>query len=315
MEIKLKLPFARNSAVDEYDVVQMKKALNRLGYYFPYEKVGITSMADHGVFEALKNFQKDHHLPATGTAKPEDETVKALNKEASKTPDGQYIWRTVEDGKVRAAHAQYNRKIRAWSDSPDPGEDYNCRCWAEPLDARDIPIVNLSKDRIRSIVNNIPTRFEIEEGASSGDEAPWYKDIYTAQKVLKKYTSIIDLMAKKHNLDPDLIRAVMWAENARGSYWGAGYVLDEMKASETIMPMNINKDIWYKLVSDDSNDLYSPVQNIEAATILLKRIQDRIVNPTPEKIAAIWHFIGHEKTNNYSAYVGRVYKEKPWIAE
>jgi hypothetical protein len=122
-------------------------------------------------------------------------------------------------------------------------------------------------------------------------------------------------MAKKHNLDPDLIRAVMWAENARGSYWGAGYVLDEMKASETIMPMNINKDIWYKLVSDDSNDLYSPVQNIEAATILLKRIQDRIVNPTPEKIAAIWHFIGHEKTNNYSAYVGRVYKEKPWIAE
>lgn len=83
----------------------MKKALNRLGYYFPYEKVGITSMADHGVFEALKNFQKDYHLPATGTAKPEDETVKTLNKKASKTPDGQYIWRTVEDGKVRAAHA------------------------------------------------------------------------------------------------------------------------------------------------------------------------------------------------------------------
>lgn len=195
------------------------------------------------------------------------------------------------------------------------GEDYNCRCWAEPIDVRYLPIVNLSKDRINSIVNNTPARFEIEKTTSSSDAAPWYEDTRTAQKALKEHNAIIDLMAKKHNLDPDLIRAVMWAENARGSYWGAGYVLDEMKASETIMPMNINKDIWYKLVSDDSNDLYSPVQNIEAATILLKRIQDRIVNPTPEKIAAIWHFIGHEKTNNYSAYVGLVYKERPWIAE
>ncbi|MBL8637836.1 MAG: hypothetical protein JNN09_05005 [Alphaproteobacteria bacterium] len=120
-------------------------------------------MADRGVFEALKAFQKDHGLSATGTAKPDDETIKALNKEASKTPDGQYIWRTVEDGKVRAAHAQYNRTMRAWSDAPDPGEDYNCRCWAEPIDVRYLPIVNLSKDRINSIVNNTPARFEIEK--------------------------------------------------------------------------------------------------------------------------------------------------------
>ena len=134
MKIELSKPFASNSLVEEYDVVQMKKALNRLGYYFPYEKVGITGIADKDVFETLKKFQKDHNLPATGTAKPDDETIKALNKEASKTPKGQYIWRTVEDGKVRAAHAQYNRKIRAWSESPDPGEDYNCRCWAEPVE-------------------------------------------------------------------------------------------------------------------------------------------------------------------------------------
>lgn len=133
MKIELSKPFASNSIVEEYDVIQMKKALNRLGYYQPYEKAGITSIADHGVFEALKEFQKDHNLPATGTAKPDDETVKALNKEASKTPEGQYIWRTVEDDKVRGSHAQYNRTIRDWNDSPDPGEDFNCRCWAEPV--------------------------------------------------------------------------------------------------------------------------------------------------------------------------------------
>ena len=134
MNIELSKPFASNGIVDEYDVIQMKKALNRLGYYQPYEKIGVTDIADKGVFEALKAFQKDHTLPATGTAKPDDGTVKALNKEAAKTPHGQYIWRTVEDQKVRKGHAQYNRTIRNWNDSPDPGEDFNCRCWAEPVE-------------------------------------------------------------------------------------------------------------------------------------------------------------------------------------
>jgi peptidoglycan hydrolase-like protein with peptidoglycan-binding domain len=119
--------------VDEFDVKQMKKALNRLGYYQPYEKVGITGIADMDVFNALKAFQKDHGLSASGTAKPDDETVRAINKEASKTPEGQYIWRTVEDEKVRNSHAEFNRTVRDWNDEPDPGEEFNCRCWAEPV--------------------------------------------------------------------------------------------------------------------------------------------------------------------------------------
>lgn len=93
MKIELAQPFAANGKVDEFDVKQMKKALNRLGYYQPYEKVGITGIADLSVFDALKAFQKDHGLSATGTAKPDDETVQAINKEASKSPDGQYIYR------------------------------------------------------------------------------------------------------------------------------------------------------------------------------------------------------------------------------
>lgn len=133
MKIELSKPFASNGKVDEFDVKQMKKALNRLGYYQPYEKVGITGMADTDVFDALKAFQKDHGLSATGSAKPDDETVQKINEEASKTPEGEYIWRTVEDDRVRNAHAQYNRTVRNWSDDPDPGEEFNCRCWAEPV--------------------------------------------------------------------------------------------------------------------------------------------------------------------------------------
>jgi hypothetical protein len=56
-----------------------------------------------------------------------------LNSEAAKTPNGKYIWRTVEDDRVRDTHAQYNRTIREWGDSPDPGEEFNCRCWVEAV--------------------------------------------------------------------------------------------------------------------------------------------------------------------------------------
>ncbi len=133
MTLKLNRPFAANAAADEYDVLQVKKALNRLGYYMPFEKTGMTGIPDRDVFDALKQFQGDHGLPATGTTKPGDDTEQALNSAANQSQDGQYIWRTVGDSKVRKSHAELEGEIRDWGDSPDPGEEPGCRCWAEPV--------------------------------------------------------------------------------------------------------------------------------------------------------------------------------------
>ncbi len=58
MIIKLEKPFAANSKVAEYDVRQMKKALNSLGYYQPYEKTGITGIPDKEIFEPSRNSKK-----------------------------------------------------------------------------------------------------------------------------------------------------------------------------------------------------------------------------------------------------------------
>ncbi len=133
MEITLNKPFARNGKADEADVLTVKRALNRLGYYQPYEKIGITEIPDAAIFDALKKFQQSHGLKPTGEAKPGDETITTLADKIENAPNGNYIWRTVEDDKVRASHEQYNRTTRAWSGSPNPGEDENCRCWAEPI--------------------------------------------------------------------------------------------------------------------------------------------------------------------------------------
>ena len=48
-----------------------------------------------------------------------------------------YIWRTVGDDKVREEHAVREGKVFAYDNPPEggnPGEDYNCRCWAEPIE-------------------------------------------------------------------------------------------------------------------------------------------------------------------------------------
>ncbi len=72
MKIELNKPFAGNSPADEEDVRVIKRSLNWLGHYTPFNKVGLTTIPDADVFKALKSFQTDQGLPATGTAKPDE---------------------------------------------------------------------------------------------------------------------------------------------------------------------------------------------------------------------------------------------------
>ncbi|OWT69219.1 phage head morphogenesis protein [Achromobacter sp. HZ28] len=63
-----------------------------------------------------------------------------------------YIWRTVGDSDVRSGHKHMNGKVFAWNDPPmvnegsdkrpnwlrhHPGEIWNCRCYAEPILAKE----------------------------------------------------------------------------------------------------------------------------------------------------------------------------------
>lgn len=58
-----------------------------------------------------------------------------LNDDLHKNPQDYYIWRTKGDDKVRDRHKERDGKVFNWHIPPEgghPGEDYNCRCWAEP---------------------------------------------------------------------------------------------------------------------------------------------------------------------------------------
>ena len=48
----------------------------------------------------------------------------------------QYTWRTMLDNRVRPKHAAREGRVFSWNDPPEgghPGEDFACRCFAQPL--------------------------------------------------------------------------------------------------------------------------------------------------------------------------------------
>jgi len=81
-----------------------------------------------------------------------------------------YIWRSQDDGRVRHSHAGLDDRVFEWQNPPatgHPGEDYGCRCWAEPtLEGAGEPRVELaalSDDEVAAAVGmDMPTEEELQ---------------------------------------------------------------------------------------------------------------------------------------------------------
>lgn len=183
------------------------------------------------------------------------------------------------------------------------------------MDVVDSPIIKMRKDREKSLVENTNALFEIRSNPKNAQNDLW-DDVRTfdvlGKSAVQKYNEEILESAQKHNLDPDVIRAVMYAENARGHKLGMNALADVVGLSDSVMPMNIQIKKWSKLIEKNPKELYNSKNNIEASAVLLKRIKDRIKNPTPEKIGSIWNSAGKEETSEFGEYIGKLYREKPW---
>ena len=76
---------------------------------------------------------KEIDVPSENAPNPKLNDI--LADDMQKNPQDYYIWRTKKDDKVRGKHAEREGEIFNWHVPPEgghPGEDYNCRCWAEP---------------------------------------------------------------------------------------------------------------------------------------------------------------------------------------
>jgi SPP1 gp7 family putative phage head morphogenesis protein len=66
-------------------------------------------------------------------AKLNGDITKARQEELGIT---KYVWRTSQDERVREEHAELDGQEFSWSDPPavgHPGQDFQCRCWADPV--------------------------------------------------------------------------------------------------------------------------------------------------------------------------------------
>ena len=216
MPINITAPLAANRAAQKTDVQQLKKALNRLGYYTPSEKIGITALPDAAMFAALAKFQADNGLKLTAQLKPNDATLDTLNKALANAPNAYYVWHTVADNKVRASHAALNGTLRQWADQPTPATDYNCRCWAERLS-------NKAKDRKKAILGKGHADFSLATNNSASDEIPWYFD--HAKHEVTKYKQYIIQESKEQKIDKTLIKAIIYLEPTQGWYDGSKYIM------------------------------------------------------------------------------------------
>ncbi|MCI5060219.1 MAG: peptidoglycan-binding protein [Alphaproteobacteria bacterium] len=123
------------------DVRAVKTALNKLGFYHPVKGRGVTGDIGPDFLKAVQNFQRAHFIPVRKSLVPGDITMERLNAELDNPVNFQlfkskYIWRTVGDGNVRHTHSAREGRTFSWDTPPEgghPGEDFGCRCWAEPI--------------------------------------------------------------------------------------------------------------------------------------------------------------------------------------
>lgn len=203
-------------------------------------------------------------------------------------------------------------------------------------------VLSKREDRKTSILNNSPAIFNISETKGLNGKIPKYSlDIFDEVDL---YENIIEKVAKEYNLDSDLVKAITYIETTQGYYdrfnlmaknfvkitrripflpiiiseiFGINQkISDKIPDAKSYRPMNLFYKEWEELCVENNitelDLIKSPEKNIRLACILLKRIEERIPNPTIEKIATVYNFLGAEETREYGARVKQIYLNKEW---
>ena len=132
---------------------------------------------------------------------PNPKIIEIVKDDMKRHEEDYYIWRTEGDDKVRDAHAAREGKVYNWNLPPvggNPGEDYNCRCWAEPYkphedEVKKGEIVELTGENEIYLVGSLSQEFESNQnpGAIGYDNAGGYSyglyQIATIPGTMKDY--------------------------------------------------------------------------------------------------------------------------------
>jgi soluble lytic murein transglycosylase-like protein len=158
-------------------------------------------------------------------------------------------------------------------------------------------------------LDNEPAVFEISDSPDVLGDGPWYAVHKAGYLAVLLYNDIIELEARRQGVDPDLVKAMVYTENANGALYGPAAQAVHLERST--LPMNIRPNLWSQLAGEKA-DLRDPLQNIEAGVRLLGRIMDRLKDPSVAKVATLYNSLAKEQVTELGARTAEVYETRAW---
>lgn len=169
------------------------------------------------------------------------------------------------------------------------------------------PLLFRWQDREASILANSPGRIVVKENPERSGQAPLHAFHAAGQAPVELFYPIIRREAARLGVDANLVRAIMYVENAQGQY-GKPF---EGIGAKSILPMNIRYDKWAGLGFSE-RDFFDATMNIRAGVTLIRRILDRLDEPTVSKVATLYNSLPKDSVSDFGARVAEVYRTRAW---
>ena len=118
-------------------------------------------------------------------------------------------------------------------------------------DGAKAPVINLEADRIANILADEPAVFEIADSPTASGREPIHALHDKGYWAVRDHKEMIEQEASAQRVDPDLIKAIMYVENAHGASYGRFF--ESLGVSDTILPMNINPETWEGLIGEHAD--------------------------------------------------------------
>jgi len=297
------------------DVLQVKSALERLGRFDFASKPEPHSYVTKELDGSIREYQRDRGLKIDGWMRPGGETERSLSRDMrDKERKGSFLQNISSSSLPPRPEFRTSAGIRVNLDkistglknaSQSSGQQTAPEAKTPEPFGPPAPVLR-SQERKKIILNDRTVGFPVAPDPDAKGDKPWY-EIHRYSQV-KKYENIIEQRAKKADIDPDLVKAIMHIETTHGSYDG---LADKWDVNKSILPMNIYAKNW-KDLGFSRSDLRNLETNIQVGIALLKRIKKQVPDGDIKKIATLYNELGATKVSDYGARVESIYKEKPW---
>lgn len=149
--------------------------------------------------------------------------------------------------------------------------------------------------------------FTVSDNPNANGDAPFYESVKYSQ--VNTYSAIIEKVAAEKNVDPRLVKAIMYMETTHGYY---DALISWTGRNKSILPMNINVEYWGNTFGT-RQELQDPEKNIRAGVEMIYRIQANMPGKPIEKIATLYNNINAVMVSNYGMRVKKIYQEQPWL--